>query len=128
DSSLQEVVVTANSMSMVKREILGYTQLSGKASGLMISSVGKKYKLPLADDFNTEEYDNISENGFHRVTDDPLSTFSIDVDAASYSNVRRYINNNELPPAGAVRTEEMINYFKYQYPQPAGKDPFSINT
>jgi Ca-activated chloride channel family protein len=78
--------------------------------------------------FNTEEYSNISENGFHKVTDDPLSTFSIDVDAASYSNVRRYLNNNQLPPAGAVRTEEMINYFKYQYPQPTGKDPFSINT
>ena len=62
---------------------------------------------------NTEEYSNISENGFHKVTDDPLSTFSIDVDAASYSNVRRFLNNNQLPPAGAVRTEEMINYFKY---------------
>ena len=77
---------------------------------------------------NTEEYSNITENGFHKVTDEPLSTFSIDVDAASYSNVRRYLNNNQLPPAGAVRTEEMINYFKYQYPQPTGKDPFSINT
>ncbi len=80
------------------------------------------------DEFNTEEYSNIVENGFHKVSDDPLSTFSIDVDAASYSNVRRYINSNQLPPAGAVRTEEMINYFKYQYPQPTGKDPFSINT
>jgi Ca-activated chloride channel family protein len=78
--------------------------------------------------YNTEEYSNIVENGFHKVTDDPLSTFSIDVDAASYSNVRRYLNNNQLPPAGAVRTEEMINYFRYQYPQPTGKDPFSINT
>jgi Ca-activated chloride channel family protein len=79
-------------------------------------------------DFNTESYSNITENGFHRVIDEPLSTFSIDVDATSYSNVRRYLNNNKLPPAGAVRTEEMINYFKYQYPQPTGKDPFSINT
>ena len=79
-------------------------------------------------DYNTEEYSNISENGFHKVSDDPLSTFSIDVDAASYSNVRRYLNSNQLPPAGAVRTEEMINYFRYQYPPPAGKDPFSINT
>ncbi len=78
--------------------------------------------------FNTEEYSNISENEFHRTTDEPLSTFSIDVDAASYSNVRRYLNSNQLPPAGAVRAEEMINYFKYQYPQPTGNDPFSINT
>ncbi len=77
---------------------------------------------------NTEGYGPIVENGFHKVTDDPLSTFSIDVDAASYSNVRRFLNDGDLPPAGAVRTEEMINYFKYQYPQPSGKDPFSINT
>ena len=77
---------------------------------------------------NTEDYSNIVENGFHKVSDDPLSTFSIDVDAASYSNVRRFLNSNQLPPAGAVRTEEMINYFKYQYPQPTGDDPFSINT
>ena len=77
---------------------------------------------------NTEEYSNISENGFRKVSDDPLSTFSIDVDAASYSNVRRFLSGGQLPPAGAVRTEEMINYFKYQYPQPTGKDPFSINT
>ena len=85
-------------------------------------------QLPREQEFNTEEYTNIVENGFHKVSDKPLSTFSIDVDAASYSNVRRYINSNQLPPAGAVRTEEMINYFKYQYPQPTGKDPFSINT
>jgi Ca-activated chloride channel family protein len=78
--------------------------------------------------YNTEEYSSITENGFQKVTDEPVSTFSIDVDAASYSNVRRYLNANELPPAGAIRTEEMINYFKYSYPQPTGKDPFSINT
>ena len=77
---------------------------------------------------NTESYNNIADNRFHRVSDEPLSTFAIDVDAAAYGNVRRYLNNNELPPAGAVRTEEMINYFKYQYEQPRGKDPFSINT
>lgn len=80
------------------------------------------------EEYNTEEYSNIAENGFKRATDEPVSTFSIDVDAASYSNVRRYLNNNQLPPAGAVRTEEMINYFTYQYPQPSGNDPFSINT
>ena len=80
------------------------------------------------EDFNTENYDDNTENGFHRVTDDPLSTFSIDVDAASYSNVRRFLNEGQLPPAGAVRIEEMINYFKYQYPQPVNNDPFSIST
>ncbi len=83
---------------------------------------GLVQSYPVQDkEFNTEEYSNISENGFHKVADEPLSTFSIDVDAASYSNVRRYLNNNQLPPAGAVRTEEMINYFKYQYPQPTAE-------
>jgi Ca-activated chloride channel homolog len=79
-------------------------------------------------EFNTEDYDGINENGFHKTTDDPLSTFSIDVDAASYSNVRRFINSGTLPPDGAVRIEEMVNYFHYDYPQPTGNDPFSINT
>jgi Ca-activated chloride channel family protein len=78
--------------------------------------------------FNTEEYDNITENKFLAATQNPLSTFSIDVDEASYSNVRRYLENGSLPPAGAVRIEEMINYFDYNYPQPAGDDPFSVNT
>jgi Ca-activated chloride channel family protein len=78
--------------------------------------------------FNTEEYDAITENPFLRVTDNPLSTFSIDVDAASYSNIRRFLNSGELPPAGAVRIEEMINYFHYDYPQPKANDPFSVNT
>lgn len=77
--------------------------------------------------FNTEEYDRIYENEFLSVLDNPLSTFSIDVDAASYSNVRRFINNSQLPPADAVRIEEMINYFNYDYPEPDGDDPFSIN-
>jgi Ca-activated chloride channel homolog len=80
------------------------------------------------EEFSREGYDNINENKFLKVKDNPLSTFSIDVDAASYSNVRRYLNQGQLPPAGAVRIEEMINYFHYQYPQPSGKDPFSINT
>ncbi len=78
--------------------------------------------------FNTEDYDHISENSFHKVSDEPLSTFSIDVDAASYSNVRRFLNNNQLPPAGAVRIEEMINYFRYDYAGPKDNHPFSIST
>ncbi len=78
--------------------------------------------------YNTEDYDNIIENDFMKATDHPLSTFSIDVDEASYSNVRRYLMNGSLPPAGAVRIEEMINYFDYQYPQPVNEDPFSLNT
>lgn len=76
---------------------------------------------------NTEGYTAIHENGFKKVAMNPLSTFSIDVDAASYSNMRRFINNGSLPPVDAVRIEEMINYFTYNYPQPKGDDPFSIN-
>jgi len=79
-------------------------------------------------DFNTEDYDAITENRFHKTSDNPLSTFSIDVDAASYSNVRRFLVNGQLPAAGAVRTEELINYFTYDYPQPKNGSPFSINT
>ena len=79
-------------------------------------------------EFSREGYDNINENIFLKVKDNPLSTFSIDVDAASYSNVRRFLNQGQLPPAGAVRIEEMVNYFHYEYPQPTGNDPFSINT
>lgn len=78
--------------------------------------------------YNTEDYDNIIENNFLAAMRNPLSTFSIDVDEAAYSNVRRFITQGSLPPAGAVRIEEMINYFDYSYPQPAGTDPFSVNT
>jgi Ca-activated chloride channel family protein len=79
-------------------------------------------------DFNTEAYDVIQENRFREVTVEPLSTFSIDVDRAAYANVRRFLNGNQLPPKDAVRIEEMINYFTYDYAQPAGKHPFAIFT
>lgn len=78
--------------------------------------------------WNTEEYDAINENIFHSALQNPVSTFSIDVDAASYSNVRRFINNGQRPPKDVVRIEEMINYFEYDYPLPKGNDPFSIYT
>jgi len=78
--------------------------------------------------FNTEGYSTIQENEFLAATKNPLSTFSIDVDVASYANLRRFLNNGQRPPIDAVRIEEMINYFNYIYPQPKGEDPFSINT
>ena len=77
---------------------------------------------------NTEEYDKIRENEFLSAKSNPLSTFSIDVDNASYSNVRRMLNYGQMPDKGAVRIEEMINYFSYDYENPTGKDPFSIYT
>jgi Ca-activated chloride channel homolog len=78
---------------------------------------------PFRPPFNTEAYDRITDNPFIRVSQDPLATFSIDVDTASYANVRRFINRNQLPPKDAVRIEEMVNYFTYDYPQPAGPHP-----
>lgn len=79
-----------------------------------------------SENFNTEEYDRINENDFLDAFQNPLSTFSIDVDNAAYSNVRRFLNTNQLPPKDAVRIEEMINYFSYNYPQPKDQHPFSF--
>ena len=77
---------------------------------------------------STSEYDPIEENGFKRVLDAPLSTFSIDVDTASYANVRRFLADDTLPPADAVRIEELINYFHFDYPAPRDGKPFSVTT
>lgn len=77
---------------------------------------------------NTEQYESSPENSWKSALSDPLSTFSSDVDTASYSNIRRFITNHELPPSDAVRIEEMINYFTYSYPEPSGDDPVSIST
>ena len=78
--------------------------------------------------FNTEGYAATTENGFRSVRSNPLSTFSIDVDNASYSNIRRFLNNGALPPPEAVRVEEMINFFRYEYPEPEGIHPFSVSS
>ena len=77
---------------------------------------------------NTEEYAHTAESSFTTVKSKPLSTFSIDVDTGSYSNVRRFLNMGRKPPADAVRIEEMINYFEYNYPQPEDSKPFSVIT
>jgi Ca-activated chloride channel family protein len=81
-----------------------------------------------APNFNTEDYAHIQENRFYEVTQNPMSTFSIDVDAASYSNMRRFLNNGQKPPEDAIRIEEMVNYFNYDYPEPAGEHPFEVIT
>ena len=80
-----------------------------------------------APDFNTEAYDRIEDNPFLEVSQNPLSTFSIDVDTASYANVRRFLQRGTLPPKDAVRIEEMLNYFSYDYPVPSGEGPFSAS-
>ena len=82
----------------------------------------------LQPEHNTESYDHIVDNAFVRVADRPLSTFSVDVDTASYANVRRFLNDGRLPPPGAVRIEEMVNYFSYAYTPPeSGKAPFAVH-
>lgn len=78
--------------------------------------------------FNTEAYDFIVDNAFLAATANPLSTFSIDVDTASYANVRRFLTSGQLPPKDAVRIEELVNYFRYDYAQPRGEAPFSVTT
>ncbi|MEA1887581.1 MAG: von Willebrand factor type A domain-containing protein [Bacteroidota bacterium] len=78
--------------------------------------------------FNTEGYSTIHENAYKSVLNNPLSTFSIDVDRASYSNIRRFINQGQRPPIDAVRIEEMINYFTYDYPEPGNEHPFAVYT
>jgi Ca-activated chloride channel family protein len=78
-------------------------------------------------DFNTEGYDRIVENSFAKATEEPLSTFSIDVDTASYANVRRFLRSGQLPPPDAVRIEELVNYFPYEYAGPTGSEPFGFD-
>lgn len=143
-SSLDEVVITtalgiqkqrelSYSVSTISNNRLNFSQpLSGKVAGLRVQGVFTKYPRKKdqhqnRSDFNTEEYDPVVENIFHKSADEPLSTFSIDVDGASYSNIRRFLNDGELPPVDAVRIEEMVNYFRYNYQQPGGADPFSIH-
>jgi Ca-activated chloride channel family protein len=78
--------------------------------------------------FNTEAYSRIEDNPFKSVLDNPLATFSIDVDTASYANMRRFLNQNQLPPKDSVRIEELVNYFNYDYPSPNGPHPIGVYT
>lgn len=98
-----------------------------KAMGAQVT-YAQPYAYEEQPQWNTEEYDAIHENIFHDALRNPLSTFSIDVDAASYANMRRFINNGQRPPKDAVRIEELVNYFDYTYAQPTGEHPFNIVT
>lgn len=116
--TLQEVVVTGVRESR-------RASLSNSVSKM---DIGAPVESEYRQSWNTEEYDGITENIFHSALRNPLSTFSIDVDAASYSNVRRFIENGQSPPKDAVRIEELINYFDYDYKQPGDEHPFRIHT
>jgi Ca-activated chloride channel family protein len=142
---LSEVVVTGKGEEDKSRPVsysYATSPLQGKVAGVQSRRQKSHYAVPTdiayqpsptrqyeaEEQFNTEEYQGITENIFHDAAHSPLSTFSIDVDAASYSNMRRFIQGGQRPPQDAVRIEEMVNYFHYEYSQPAGEDPFSINT
>ena len=103
---------------------------AGAYSGGLPQNTGtaKRRAVESGIDWNTEDYSYISENRFYKPGDEPLSTFSIDVDGASYSNLRRFLNFGQKPPADAVRIEEMVNYFNYDYAEPQGDVPFGIFT
>ncbi|MES2590929.1 MAG: von Willebrand factor type A domain-containing protein [Bacteroidota bacterium] len=127
---LQQVQILADEVEMApahsspsERKKESYRMGGSSGKMMMYNSVSANDQ-----DYNTEEYSKINDNDFKETNKNALSTFSIDVDRASYSNVRRFINQGSLPPADAVRVEEMINYFSYDYPQPKGEDPFSITT
>ena len=92
---------------------------------VMPSPISPESSLPVQ---NTEQYGQISTNPVHAVAQQPVSTFSIDVDTGSYANSRRFLNNGRLPPVNAVRVEELINYFDYSYPLPQGRAPFAVHT
>ncbi len=123
-TELNEVVIVGYSPSAKK-------SVAGSVSGVRVRG-NRSMPAPVHEyeqsQHNTEEYKTINENIFHEVLRNPLSTFSIDVDAASYSNIRRFINNGQRPPKDAVRIEEMVNYFSYDYQQPAGEHPFAVYT
>jgi len=131
---LEEIVVTGYA-TQSKKDITGSVATVGKGRREakvaydMAAEPMIAYEADyMVQEFNTEGYSAIHENGFLKCTQNPLSTFSIDVDVASYANLRRFLNSGQRPPIDAVRIEEMVNYFNYDYPQPKSEDPFSVIT
>ena len=127
-----------NLILVLHEDILGLEEVvvSGVGAGTQTTKLGfsvakvegKSVSPAYYDNINSEEYETISENTFKWASKTPLSTFSIDVDGASYSNVRRMIMDGRLPVKDAVRVEELINYFNYDYEAPRSEHPFSVNT
>jgi len=133
DRSVINVTMKPETIALQELTVVGYgskadmaaKSISGAVAGVSYGS--RAYFQRYNNNFNTEGYASVNENGYKNVRNNPLSTFSIDVDNASYSNIRRFINGGSLPPADAVRIEEMINYFKFDYPEPRGEHPFSVS-
>ena len=125
-SAKLDVKMKTDDVALEECVVVGYGTMKTKAMTGAYVAVCPTAMYDMDTRMNTEEYDRIQENGFKSVADTPLSTFSIDVDPASYSNMRRFINRGELPPADAIRTEELVNYFSYDYPKPTGNEPVKI--
>lgn len=115
-------------VTLSKASVKAETQHATRLLETAIISPGHMKIIAMQQMPPSESYAYVAENRFVSPQLNPLSTFGIDVDAASYSNVRRFINQGQLPPPDAVRVEEMINYFDYDYPEPQKDEPFSIST
>jgi Ca-activated chloride channel family protein len=118
-AALDEVVVTGYNSGAKRAQPAGVVGRTMFAAPMPSQAAGFT---------ESEDYDRRPENGFHETTRQALTTFSIDVDRAAYSNVRRMLNGGQLPPPEAVRVEEFINYFDYDYPQPTGDAPVGVST
>lgn len=125
--SIVNVRMHADFQALSETVVIGFGQKASRVENMYISA---QPSMPYINGTtgNTENYNPINENGFQTASSTPVTTFSIDVDRAAYSNVRRFLNSGQMPPVDAVRIEEMINYFDYDYPQPKGTDPFSVTT
>jgi len=125
---LQSYEVAAEAIELYDMDISSANMIRSSAVySVSDKSYGLTRRMPPLPQ-NTESYNKIKDNQYQKVSRNPLSTFSIDVDRASYTNIRRFINDGTLPPKDAVRIEEMINYFSYDYPQPTSEHPFSITS
>lgn len=127
---LSEIVVTGSRTSRSQQQAVMAVAVA-PASPMLMNAAGAAMCCiaPYQQPTNTEQYQHLDENPVHRVAEQPVSTFSIDVDTGAYANVRRFLNGGQLPPQDAVRVEEMINYFDYQYTPPATREtPFRVAT
>lgn len=125
---LEEDEVLLEEMVIVGYGTRGKSVVTGSVAMVHQYAPGVPIYPYLPREVHSEGYDSFKENRFLSAVNQPLSTFSLDVDAASYGNIRRMINQGQMPPKDAVRVEEMINYFSYNYPQPTDKHPVRIVT
>lgn len=122
DAHILEEVAVLGQTPAVKKTDFSFAKTAGAQMPNSVMSSALGYAR------DAESYKMINENGFQVAAQTPVTTFSVDVDRASYSNVRRFLNMGQMPPVDAVRIEEMINYFEYEYPQPTGSHPISLMT